>query len=415
MKTLLLAAAMISTSALANFSPVPENENPAALLEGNREITSLTEISRLGLNEGRSGIDLWSGSYWPHFQGLLGVRYRDPEFITLMKNKDQWDKFKELRDKLPLYTYSGKENILSPAEKYDLLIGDSEMSLTKYSWEVGEKNAIAGKVKTWRGLCDGWSSAAQKMPRPVKSVVLKTPNGQPLTFYPEDIKALGSLLYARNQGPVIFLGKRCRNQVLGLFTGACAETNPGTFHRALINRVGKMKKSFVADISPGGEVWNYPVESYKVTYYNVFDGSESKNFEDVKELFDKKKKFAKSSKRHKNTHSIVGVKIVVNYRDMRDANLLETDSPLQDTVLGVTYNYDLELDAYNNILGGESFSKNLPDFIWAPNDRTYPLSDAEKMTPSLSLVELSRVSAKKGQPVASVVEKLFELSKAQAR
>lgn len=413
MKTFLLTLA-ISTSALANFSPVPDAENPAALLEGTREVTSLVEIARLGLNEGKTGIDLWSGSYWPHYQGSLGVRYRDPNFMTLIEKNEQWEKHKELRDKLPLYTYGGKENLLSPAEKYDLLVGDSEMSLTKYSWEIGEKNAVGGKVKTWRGVCDGWSSAAQKMPRPVKSVTLNAPNGTPITFFPEDIKALGSLMYARSQGAPIFLGKRCRNQVLGLFTGACAETNPGTFHRALINRVGKMKKTFVADVSPGGEVWNYPVESYKVTYYNVFDDTESKNFMDVMETFDKKKKFAKESGRHKKTYSIVGVKLEVNYRDMRPANLLETDSALHDKVLTKTYIYDLELDYAHNILGGESFSKNLPDFIWAPNDRTYPLSDAEEMNPGLSLAALSKAAAKQGQPLSKVVERLFELSKEQA-
>lgn len=410
MKSLLLSIALISSGVLAN-SPVPKNEDITPLLEGHKEVTSLTEMAKLNLNSGKTKIDLWSGSYWPHYQGSLGVRYRDPNFIELMKKLEQFEKFNELRVKLPLYSYSGKENLLSPAEKYDLLVGDTEMSLTKYSWELGEKNAINGKVKTWRGLCDGWASAAQMMPRPKKSVTLTTPEGLPITFYPEDIKALGSLMYARSQGPVIFLGKRCRNQVFGLFTGACAETNPGAFHRALVNRVGKIRKSFIADISPGGEVWNYPVESYQVTYYNVFDDSESENFEEVKELFTKKKKFAKAHRRHEKTHSIVGVRLDVNFRDMRNANLFETDGPSMDLTLKKTYVYDLELDVNNNILGGESFSKNLPDFIWAPNDSTYPLSDVEEQNLELSLVELSRMSAKKGQPLASIVEKLFELAK----
>lgn len=410
MKSLLFSLAIISSSVLAN-SPVPKDEDITPLLEGHKEITSLTQISRMNLNSGRTKIDLWSGSYWPYYQGSLGIRYRDPDFNELVKKLEQFEKFKELRDKLPLYTYSGKENLLSPAEKYDLLVGDSEMSLTKYSWELGEKNAVNGKVKTWRGLCDGWASASQMMPRPKKSVTLSSPSGLPITFYPEDIKALGSLMYARSQGPVIFLGKRCRNQLFGLFTGACKETNPGAFHRALVNRVGKLKKTFIADISPGGEVWNYPVESYKVTFYNVFDDSESENFEDVKELFDKKKGFARASRRHEKTHSIVGVRLDVNFRDMRHANLHETDGPSMDVTLKKTYVYDLELDVNNNILGGESMSKNLPDFIWAPNDSTYPLSDVEEQKLDLNLVELSRMSAKKGQPLASIVGRLFELAK----
>lgn len=412
MKKVFLSLAFITSTALANtFSPLPEYENPSLLLEGNREITSLREMAYLNLLEGKTTIDLWSGSYWPIYQGSLGARYRDPLFIPLLEGKVQWDKHKELYDKLPLYSYSGRENLLSPAEKYDLLVGDSEMTLTKYAWELGEKNNVGGKVKTWRGVCDGWASASQKMPRPQKSVMLMTPSGLPLTFYPEDIKALGSLMYARSQGPVIFLGKRCRNQVLGLFTGACAETNPGTFHRSIVNRVGNMKKTFIADISPGGEVWNYPVESYKITYTNVFNGSESKDFDEVKELFVKKNRFRKSSSRHPDTHSIVGVKMDVVFKDMREANLFETDGRSLDKTFLKTFVYDLELDRYNNVIGGESLSKNLPDFIWAPNDRTYPLSDAEELTPHLSLLELSRASARKGQPLAKIVEQLFEMAK----
>jgi hypothetical protein len=410
MKSLFLSL-LISTSALADFSPVPKEEDVSLLLEGKREIISLTEIQKRGLNEGNTTLDLWSGSYWPLFQGSLSVRYRDPLFKALITANEQFGKHKELKEKHPLYTYSGRENLLSPAEKYDYLVGDPEMSLTKYAWEISNKTAIDGKVKIWRGVCDGWASASQKMPRPVRSVTLNTPTGLSLTFFPEDIKALGSLMYARSQGPVILLGKRCRSAALGLFTNACDETNPGTFHRALVNRVGNLKKTFIADVSPGGEVWNYPIDSYKVTYYNVFDDSESTNFEEVKELFVKKNRFSKSGKRHKETHSIVGVKLVVNYRDMRPANLLETDSKMNDTILGKTYIYDLELDDYNNILGGESHSKNLPDFIWAPNDKTYPLSDAEELNPSGNLIELSKAAAKNGQPLSRIVEKLFELAK----
>jgi hypothetical protein len=398
------------------FSPIPDNEKVSSLLEGNRLVNSLVEIERRGLNEGRSLIDLWSGSYWPHYQGSLGVRYRDPNFISLMERKAQWDKFKEMRDKFPIYTYEGKEKLLSPAEKYDLLIGDEQMSLTKYSWELGEKIAgVSGKVPTWRGVCDGWASAAQMMPRPKRSVTLSAPNGVSLTFFPEDIKALGSLLYARAQENVIFLGKRCRSQVLGLITGACVETNPGTFHLALVNRVGLMKKTFIADISPGSEVWNYPVKSYKFTYYNVFSGEESQDFKKVRELFTKKNRFSRSSRRHKDTFAIVGVKAEVIFTDMRTPNLFETDGSSMDNDLQMTYSYDLELDSSMNILGGESSSKNLPDFIWAPHDGTYPLSRPEQTLgiprTQGDLVKRSQEAAKLGQPLSVIVERLFEAAK----
>lgn len=395
------------------FRPLPESEDTSSLVEG-REITSLLEMERKNLNDAQTPLDIWSGNYWPHFQGSLAVRYRDASFIQLIQDNEQWDKFKELAKERPLHTYSGRYKRLSPAEKYDLIVGDKSMGLTKYSWKLGEDANVLGRVPTWRGLCDGWASAAQKMPRPVRSVIMNTPDGTPITFYPEDIKALGSLLYARAQENVIFLGKRCRSRALGLFTNACDETNPATFHRALVNRVGVMKKSFIADVSPGSEVWNYPIKGFEFTFFNVFTGEESKYFRDVMEPFVKKHRFAKSSRRHKKTAAIVGVKALVRYVDMRPSNLLETDGKENDKVLEKEYLYDLEMDSNFNIVGGESLSRNLPDFIWAPNDQTYPLSDPEKNGPPRSNAELTlmaKLASRSGQPLSIIVERLFESAK----
>ena len=413
MKKIVLSLALLTTTtAFANMKPIPENERITPLLQGKREITNLADFEKLGLNEGKTGLDLWSGSYWPQYQGSLGVRYRDPSFMALMAEHEQYSKYKELKEKTPLYTFGGKENLLSPAEKYDLIVGDGSMSLTKYAWELGEKNEKFGAVPTWRGICDGWSSAAQMMPRPAKAVVLSTPQGNPITFFPEDIKALGSLLYARAQDNVIFLGKRCY-PVVGVFSGGCDATNPGSLHKAIANRVGSLKKSFNADISTSSQVWNYPVKSYKFTYYNVLSDVESPDFRKVYEVFEKKHRFVKAARRHDRTYAIVGVKAEVVFADMREANLLETDGLTQDKDLVKTYQYDLELDRSFTILGGEWYSSG-PDFIWAPNDKTYPITDGEKGRKPVTAAEITKaaqVSSKVGQPLSVIVEKLFELSK----
>lgn len=412
MKKLVLSLTLLSTAALANLKPIPEDERITPLVQGAREITSLVELEKLGLNQGKTGLDLWSGSYWPQYQGSLGVRYRDPGFMALMNTDEQFAKYKELKDKTPLYTFTGKENLLSPAEKYDLIVADRSMSLTKYAWELGEKNEKLGKVPTWRGICDGWSSAAQMMPRPAKSVVLNTPQGTPITFFPEDIKALGSLLYARAQDNVIFLGKRCY-PVVGVFSGGCDATNPGSLHKAIANRVGNLKKSFNADISTTSQVWNYPVKSYKFTFFNVLSEVESTDFRKVYEVFEKKQRFAKPNRRHERTYAIVGVKAQVVFADMRAANLLEIDGLTQDKDLIKTYEYDLELDRNFTILGGEWYSAG-PDFIWAPNDKTYPITDGEMAKIPVTAAEITKaaqVSSKVGQPLSVIVEKLFELSK----
>ncbi len=416
MKSLLALIVLSGVAYAAPDKEIPKYENITPLLEGQREITSLTEMGKMGLNQGQTSIELWSGHYWPHFQGFLGIRYRDDYFQNLIEMNSQFGKFKDLYEKTPLYSYRGKENLLSPAEKYDLLVGDTNMTLTKYSWETAQKASnITGDVPVWRGICDGWSAASQMMPRPTKSITLKTPAGLPLTFYPEDLKALGSLSYGRSQNNVIFLGKRCRGAAIGIFTGSCDGANPGAFHKALTNRVGNLKKTFIADVSPGKEVWNYPVLKYKISYYNVFTDEESNNFMDQMELFTKKNRFYKSGRRHEKTYAIVGVKAVVTYVDMKKSDLGTTDSVAQDKYLEKEYRYDLELDRGYNILGGEWFGNTMPDFMWAPDDGKYPLSfyETNNGTPTsqAEITKAAQAASKDGQPLSVIIEKLFEQAK----
>jgi hypothetical protein len=409
MRLRLITLATLTFVQVSFASPAPKNEDITPMLQGKRALTSLLEIREKGLIEGTTGIDLWSGSYWPHFQGSVASRYRDPSFIPLIKDEVQYSKLKEAYEKKPLLSYENTDN-LSPAEKYDLLVGDHAMTLTNYAWELGKKTKKGDKVATWRGLCDGWSSASQMMPRPKHPVTVAAEDGQKITFFPEDIKALGTLLYAKAQKNPIFLGKRCYSSLLG-FTKACNEVNPGAFTLALINRVGVLKKSFIGDIAPGGQVWNYPVKKYDLTFVNVFDNDQtSKDFREVMEPFNKKNKkldFYKEGKRNKITAYIVGVKAKVTYQNMREHNLVDDNGNAEDSVLEKEYSYDLELDANFNIVGGESMNDDLPDFIWAPNDGAFPLSIAETQGLELSVGQMAQVSSKEGQPLSTVLQKLF--------
>ena len=413
MKTMI--ALFIFSAHVAQAAGIPEDENIQDLLEGQQELKSLEVIQRMGLNDGATKLDLWSGHYWPHYQGALGVRYREPNFKTLIsRDEKKFGMYKKITEKWPTYSFKNEAmNLLSPAEKYDLLVGDYTMAMTKFSWELG--SGMVSAVPTWRGICDGWSSATQMMPRPIKSVEMTSPSGQKITFFPEDIKALGSQLYARNQENPIFLGKRCSVKIPNPFSNACNPTNPGSFHKALVNRVGKLGKSFIADIDPSTQVWNYPVKSYSVTYYNVLSNEESKNFKDVVELFKDHHRFKKGFSRHNRTGYIVGVEVKVKYQDMRPAPLSVEDGAEYDKVLTKTYDYDLELDYSYNILGGVASAKNLPDFIWAPNDGEFPLSTIEQeqgiARNDKEIFAQARESSKNGEPLSVIVKELFELSK----
>ena len=78
-----LAAIASAAPALADrvavFSP-PGPEDQAGDLVGEIRYATLDLMDRAGLKEGRITGEPWSDSYWPYYQGLLALRYSDPDF-----------------------------------------------------------------------------------------------------------------------------------------------------------------------------------------------------------------------------------------------------------------------------------------------------------------------------------------------
>jgi hypothetical protein len=227
----LLPTLLLVSSAL-HAAEIPKHEDYTLLLNS-QAVNRLDQIQSLNLNQGLTKKSLWSGSYWPFYQGSLGARYRDPQFKAVMDRTYKYEEYVTLRGARV------HPNDLSPAEKYDLLLGDSVQTFTETQWKNGDENrSLGGSVPTWRGICDGWAAASMTWNRPAKAVTLLSVNGQAITFYPEDIKALGSQLHAKGFKTVTFLGKRC-NGTTGWLTGACKGLNPAALHLALTNSVGK--------------------------------------------------------------------------------------------------------------------------------------------------------------------------------
>ena len=48
----------------------------------------------------------------------------------------------------------------------------------------------------------------------------------------------------------------------------CFDTNPGTWHTVITNKIGRYNESFIMDATFDAEVWNQPVYSYDVQYYH---------------------------------------------------------------------------------------------------------------------------------------------------
>ncbi len=372
-----------------------DGESPRIIIHGDME-TNIKTLSRT--RSGESKISPWSGDYHALQHGGISFRHNDESVMRLMleTNKtaplEPWFVLNtQFQEKTTMdYLSSGNINSLSPAEKYDLLIGDTDLNLTKAFWNYGKGNYyIYKKEKTkwkWMGFCDGWSHSSIYSPRPNKSVtVLAKDNETKITFYPSDIKGLLAILWSHGESSHTFtrVGRKCelyKNQIpeKNLETQKekkyknCYDVNPGSFHLAVLNQVGLLGKSFVYERNFDYEVWNHPIKSFKYNYVS----QKKKNF------------LSKIFRKNSTTNTLEDALIPIeesdpNKRELRSvdakwivqvnleviatietyANSRKTDSQKFDKYVKDKFQYDLELDKDFNIIGGEWISKNHPDYI----------------------------------------------------
>jgi hypothetical protein len=372
----------------------------------------------------------WAADYWPFYLGGLGRRYADPHF----PRSRRWDKNHAYAKSHParLIIKSGCEeaiNLLSPSEKYDFLIGDERGTLTAAMWEEGAQYfANQRKVERWMGICHGWAPASYMVSRPSKEVIVLAADGRTrLRFYPEDIKALVSLLWANADLPVHFIGERTDVKKPRLdrhgrvINRAALDPNPAVWHLVAVNQIGVAGRSFVIDMAYDYEVWNQPVCGYEYSYFNPQTMQPAST---LKEATVSRQHFTADRfgrQRSKAATSFVGILMKVRYVTEIKPVQSPSDVPdrCRDTDTSV-YKYDLELDAKNRIIGGEWHrARRHPDFLWTVPPGTRPeryldIAVHGDFTPGQKLpqawqaaaVRLSRDSV----PLAQVVNMLVRLS-----
>ena len=382
----------------------------------------------------------WDSDFWPVFQGGLGSRYAVSEYIHGEKTWDEYFALTHGENSLGHVIKRGNETEmenLSPSEKYDLLIGNPEINsdsdtgfLTSYVWNEGRKyKKLDGSVEHWMGICHGWAPASFMVPRPRRVISVESLSAGRLQFFPDDLKGLASLLWANGPAPAKVLGSRCNKKESEIardpengriIDHACWDVNPGVWHLALVNQIGQAKRSMVMDASWDYEVWNQPISAYSYRYFNPQTGATVGSLKDATVLKPEFKadKFAKY--RSLNSRSFVGIEMKVTYVKEVNPDHNETDSPAQDRVVVAKYLYDIELDANEDIIGGEWYQDQHPDFIWLPAASARAVSvgdpylpDTGKWNPSMKLPEFWRQIAiasavRFGQPLASILEPLIE-------
>lgn len=413
---------------------VAANDNAANLVDALR-YTKLQDMETAKLKQAKLAESPWADDYWGLYKGELGARYGDPSF----PNSDNWQQNWNYIAANPAAAIvnsrsASRINRLSPSEKYDAIIGDTNGTLTKRMWADGKSFYDAtGSVESWMGICHGWAPAAYMLARPKKSITIVTPDNIPIKFFPADIKALASLLWANMPARTRFIGGRCndKNPAMDQSTGRvisaqCFDTNPGTWHLAVVNQLGAAKRSLVFDVTFDYEVWNQPVYGYSYTYFNPQTRKATNTLAQAKVATsaytnDKFKRF-----RSPNTRSVVGISMLVSYIVEINPTQREDDSPSYDSIQQVAYEYDLELDANDVIIGGEWYRNEHPDFLWtppkgAPAQTRYEASatgtwdDIRRAMPVNWRTSAIQAATNDYAPLAKVVERLIAFSNGTVR
>jgi len=383
-------------------------------------------LKQLGsITQGKIKNRLWSDDYWAKYAGGLAYRYADPGFWLDINNRkpNDWKVpgLHILRNRpAAALIREGRTDSLSPAEKYDLLVGDTGYSLTRaFIREINQR------TEPWEGSCDGWAYAAYNEAPPVKAVKVRNLAGQLITFYPSDVRALLTLLYSGYR--VSSFGGKCHSvnptvDAQGRLTDKnCRDTSPADFHTVLVNQVGIGKRGFSVDTDYAKEVWNQPVKSFKLRYFNPQTLQAYAHGYHAKVHRSRYTRDRFAVHRDPRATHIVAVDVEVHYQMEAFPKPVTHLAPSHDKATSATYRYDLELDAAGNIIGGEwdvSAQRNHPDLITYVATRDLIRSQFDKQIRGNSLNEVlqslrphfaKQASARK-RPLFKVVKALARLT-----
>jgi hypothetical protein len=330
-------------------------------ISGTELITTYSQLPKNGNQlDDRYG---WSETYWPSNVGGIAYRWSSP-------NPEPF-KYK-LKTKEELKVMSMEElSQLSPAEMYDIAMGDYNYTLTKKT---------LGRYSTrdlwWEGICHGWSQAATNYPEPAK-VLVSNPDGIRVPFGSSDVKALLAMHEGYNYGGAYsFTGRRCK--VSGKVEGEgdnrdrnpnppseadantpdCKDVNAGAFHVVISNMLGIHGRGFVADIDRYNDVWNQPITSYEssVTGEEAITAADTAAGVTRKIRVKTKMTYGEELKFYTPELAATGARNFVS------------KNPVTGTVhqefRNKPYEYILELDSAGKVVGGTWISQTRPDFMW---------------------------------------------------
>jgi hypothetical protein len=250
--------AMLDQGVLIRLGDVLPGRAPCAeadraeLLVDRLEHRTLAAMQAADLGAVRLAESPWSDDYWALYLGVLGKRYADPRF----PRSDDWHENYLYTQRHPAADIVARADtaaidLLSPAEKYDILVGDTAMGLTQRMWAEGKYYYDRdGEVESWMGICHGWAPASYCLPRPRRAVDVLAADGRTrLRFYPGHQGAGHAAVGQRGHGVALRRrplqrqgpgGRRVRAPHLG----ALLRHQPRDLPPGVVNQIGVARRSF---------------------------------------------------------------------------------------------------------------------------------------------------------------------------
>jgi hypothetical protein len=305
----------------------------------------------------------WSDTWWPSQRGGIANRWQEGEAFPYFWPGTYKEEMRRVMSLSP-----EEMRLLSPAEKYDIAVGDYTFSMTR---EVIGSTTPSAPI--WWGICEGWTGAALNHPEP-DAVTIINPDGIRVEFGSSDVKGLMALFYAwEGLKKSTQLGFRCGGGPGEEGTGGgggteggdgssvwwqrmnygdCYDVHPAAFHIVLLNQIGFLNEGFAADVDGGvygevqGEIWNQPIFAYKTKVLEEMDC--------------------------RNGCDYTAPDTVKQYRVETLLTFADDDRPIWKPTHGTpdffqetrAYEYWLEVDKNGNIVGGSWVSAARPDFLW---------------------------------------------------
>ena len=303
----------------------------------------------------------WPGSYWPHYLDGINFRWNAPNLSATEKYAKAFGMdAQQLQDAV-----SRKNGVLGQQSNQECSTA-ADCADLKDGSACGKREGedIGRCIPMWFGICHAWAAVAYMEPEPECPAVV---NG--VTFQPADIKALLTQVYAGGNLDTILLGARFNGpdattfDVLDEFgrfkDHARRDLNPGLFHIALANIMGKLHQTFVIDVDADSPVWNHPIRSYEVVDSEVMTPSVA-----TEQFVSQGSTYPFNAA----AQNVMYVRTRVVYVVEGGLNVPYVSSGrVSRSTKQVAYEYLLELDSENRIVGGEwlrTSNERHPDFMW---------------------------------------------------